>query len=45
MAERIPGAELVVVPDANHILTSDQPEQVSRLLLDWLAGTRGRAPG
>jgi pimeloyl-ACP methyl ester carboxylesterase len=36
LAERIPGAELVVVPDANHILMTDQPEQVTKTLLDWL---------
>jgi pimeloyl-ACP methyl ester carboxylesterase len=35
IAERIPGAELVMVPDANHVLTTDQPEQVAKLLLDW----------
>ncbi|MCU1590589.1 MAG: Lipase/esterase [Frankiales bacterium] len=36
IAERIPGAELVAVPDANHVLMTDQPEQVGKLLLDWL---------
>lgn len=36
IAERIPGAELVLVPDANHVLTTDQPEQVNKILLDWL---------
>jgi len=36
IADRIPGAELVMVPDANHILTTDQPEQLSRKLVDWL---------
>jgi 3-oxoadipate enol-lactonase len=36
LAERIPGAELALVPDANHVLMSDQPEQVSKILLDWL---------
>lgn len=36
LAERIPGAELVVVPGANHVLTSDEPEQVNAILLDWL---------
>ena len=29
LAERIPGAELVTVPGANHLLGTDQPEQVS----------------
>jgi 3-oxoadipate enol-lactonase len=36
LAERIPGAEHVTVPDANHVLMTDQPEQVSKVLLDWL---------
>ncbi|MCU1672946.1 MAG: Lipase/esterase [Frankiales bacterium] len=36
IAERIPGAELVLVPDANHVLMTDQPERVAEVLLDWL---------
>jgi pimeloyl-ACP methyl ester carboxylesterase len=36
LAERIPGAELVVVPGANHVLTTDEPEQVNKTLLEWL---------
>jgi pimeloyl-ACP methyl ester carboxylesterase len=36
IAERIPGAELVTVPQANHLLGTDQPEQVSELLVSWL---------
>ncbi|MDT7572898.1 MAG: hypothetical protein QOE05_3072 [Actinomycetota bacterium] len=36
LADRIPGAELVVVPGANHVLTTDEPEQVNKVLLDWL---------
>lgn len=36
LAERIPGAELVVLPEANHLLLTDQPEQVARVLSDWL---------
>jgi pimeloyl-ACP methyl ester carboxylesterase len=38
VAERIPGAELVLVPDANHLLMSDQPEHVGKVLRDWLDG-------
>jgi pimeloyl-ACP methyl ester carboxylesterase len=38
VADRIPGAELVLVPDANHLLVTDQPEQVSKVLVDWLDG-------
>lgn len=40
LAERIPGAELVLVPDANHIVMTDQPEQVEKVLLDWLERER-----
>jgi 3-oxoadipate enol-lactonase len=40
IASRIPGAQLVLVPNANHILTTDQPEQLSRMLLDWLDSNR-----
>jgi pimeloyl-ACP methyl ester carboxylesterase len=40
LASRIPGAELVVVPDANHILMTDQAEQVTKVLLDWLGRHR-----
>ena len=36
LAERIPGAELVTVPGANHVLTTDESEQVNKILLDWL---------
>ena len=37
LADRIPGAELVTVPKANHLLGTDQPEQVAELLVSWLA--------
>lgn len=40
LAAAIPAAEQVVVPAANHLLSTDQPEQVEQLLLDWL----GRQP-
>lgn len=36
LADRIPGAELVTVPQTNHLLGTDQPEQVSDLIVDWL---------
>ncbi len=36
LADRIPGAELVTVPLANHLLHTDQPEQVSELIVSWL---------
>jgi 3-oxoadipate enol-lactonase len=36
LADRIAGAELQTVPDANHLLGTDQPELVSELLVSWL---------
>jgi 3-oxoadipate enol-lactonase len=35
VARALPDAELLVVPDANHILTTDQPSVVNEALLDW----------
>jgi len=40
LAENIPGAEKQVVPDAGHLPPMEQPEQVNRLLVDFL----GKAP-
>lgn len=40
MAGLIPGADLVVVPDAGHLPTLEQPEAVTAALHSWLA-----APG
>jgi pimeloyl-ACP methyl ester carboxylesterase len=36
LAGAIRGAELTIVPDANHLLMTDQPEQVEKVLLGWL---------
>ena len=36
IAARIPGAELVTVPGANHVLMTDKPDEVCKALLDWL---------
>lgn len=36
IADAIPGAELVMVPGANHLLMTDQPESVQKILTDWL---------
>jgi 3-oxoadipate enol-lactonase len=36
LAERIPGAELVTVPGGNHVLLTDETDQVNKVLLDWL---------
>lgn len=35
LAKTIPGAELVVVGEANHVLTTDKATEVNALLLDW----------
>lgn len=40
IAEAVPGAELVVLPDANHLFFTDQPERTCELLLDWLSRSR-----
>lgn len=36
LAASIPGAELVVIPDANHLFFTDQPERTREELLRWL---------
>ncbi|HSD09444.1 MAG TPA: alpha/beta fold hydrolase [Candidatus Binatia bacterium] len=36
LARRIPGARLVLIPSASHILFSDQPEAVNRAILKFL---------
>ncbi len=38
MAEAIPGAKLVVVPDCGHLSTLERPEAVNAALVEWLAG-------
>jgi pimeloyl-ACP methyl ester carboxylesterase len=40
IAARGAGARLVVVPDSGHLSTIEQPEAVSRALVDWLASSR-----
>lgn len=37
--DELPDAELAVIPGAGHMVTMEQPEVVSRLLLDWFART------
>jgi pimeloyl-ACP methyl ester carboxylesterase len=37
LAEEIPGAELAVVPEAGHLVGLDQPDELNKLLLDFLA--------
>lgn len=36
LAEHIPGAELVTIPDANHLFFTDQPERTIEVLTGWL---------
>jgi len=40
IAARIPGAKLVVMPGAGHIPFMEQPAQVVRIVLDFIAGLR-----
>lgn len=40
IAQEVPGAELVVLPNANHLFFTDQPERTCDILLDWLARHR-----
>lgn len=37
IAQGIPGARLVIIPDCGHAATMEQPEAVSAALVDWLA--------
>lgn len=36
LAEEIPGAELAVVPEAGHLVGIDRPDELNRLLLEFL---------
>jgi pimeloyl-ACP methyl ester carboxylesterase len=36
LAKAIPGAQLTVIDDANHVLTTDKAEEVNTTLLAWL---------
>ncbi len=36
IADRIPGAELAMVPGANHLLMTDKPTEVADVLTGWL---------
>jgi 3-oxoadipate enol-lactonase len=44
IAERIPGARLLIIPRASHIFTTDQPEIAQQAVLDFLAGHAAGAP-
>jgi pimeloyl-ACP methyl ester carboxylesterase len=36
LAEEIPGAELAIVPEAGHLVGVDRPDELNRLLVDFL---------
>jgi len=40
VAARIPGAEFRLIPNAGHVLTTDQPELCKRLMVDFLRQIR-----
>ena len=42
IAERIAGAKLVMLPQASHIFTTDQPEAAHHAILEFLAAQTGR---
>jgi 3-oxoadipate enol-lactonase len=42
IAGRIPGAKLVIIPNASHIFETDQPSAAHRAISDFLAAQRGR---
>ena len=44
VARRIPGAEFVLVPQAGHILATDQPELTLEILGRFLASVKGMQP-
>lgn len=37
LAAHIPDAQLTLIANANHVLMTDQPDQVTAVLLDWFA--------
>jgi pimeloyl-ACP methyl ester carboxylesterase len=43
IAERIPGAKLLVIPGAGHIFETDQPGVANQAILEYLAAQRGQA--
>jgi pimeloyl-ACP methyl ester carboxylesterase len=36
IAAAIPGARLVIVPDSGHLSTIEQPQAVTKALVEWL---------
>jgi pimeloyl-ACP methyl ester carboxylesterase len=45
IAERIPGAKLVMIPHASHLFTTDQPEAAHRAILKFLNERTGSVGG
>jgi pimeloyl-ACP methyl ester carboxylesterase len=39
MAARVPGSQLRVIEDCGHLATIEQPQEVNRVLADWLRDT------
>lgn len=44
IADAIPGARLVVIPECGHSSTTERPEAVSAALIEWIAGDTTGAP-
>jgi 3-oxoadipate enol-lactonase len=44
IAERIPGAKLVMIPHASHLFLTDQTEAAHRAILEFLNAQAGRTP-
>lgn len=44
IAQEVPGAELEIIADANHLFFTDQPERTNEVLLGWLDRHRSPAP-
>lgn len=40
IAAAVPGARLAIVEDAGHMLPVEKPDDLNRLLIDWLTGIR-----
>jgi 3-oxoadipate enol-lactonase len=45
IADRIPGAKLVLIPHASHIFETDQPASAHHAILEFLAAQQSRAHG
>lgn len=43
LAERIPGAELLVIPGGSHAYNIELPDEFNRLTLAWLKAHRSSA--